>query len=1148
MVCKPDEVNELICNQVGAQFWSHFLWFDVSLVNEDDFSEKVEKSLIEANEDLLKVKKGVMDQYEALCEENLIQANFGAPGVQRAIIRTLHHLETMWHLTVLPIPSVILEKGEMEGAIRGGLWKKLIFSFFSNNFDRVFGSMEEGEEEGVSIPRYDSGFERVVRQLNSLFLLEPLNDVLKAIVCDKIQARIESKMVGVFDEKDQLKEAQEWLNQSCLHFLAFIVSPDLEHNQLDALLKEWEKAKMKELEESGGRREEESNFEFKSSTKRVASNAARSGGSTYPIRDLTSSIKRNRSHVSASQRRSESDDEFELDFSALASVQPQFTPHLSKEGAQSSSRVASPIGNMSRMSSPLRPSSFSPLRPSSPSTSKIPTSPIPLTASLNGMGEWLRRHSSLVGDMRGRNEATFGSSTGLFTSSFMAKSSSMAHSSTFSAHSSSMVQSSSSSVAQSSHSSSSGLSSSLLGYQLNNKYHPLRILYNWRGQLMSLLFELTLKLRISELFSMIVDYPNSLPALEDLRRCLDATGQYGELVRSLRAAFAKRLMHPGATTADIVTIYISCIRAIKEIDPSNVLLSLVTVGLREYLRQRSDSLRNLVSLLTEDGGESGISLISDLEESAMSEQKEGGDSDDEGDGVAGSGSGGGSGSGSGSGGSGGGGSGGGSGGGGGGLGSIGDLDIAQIIKNPRWSPSPIIKTPHHLQNGGGVFGGNFGAMSGGVGDSSSLFGSSHPSSSSSSSNPSSSHRGDIISMLIAIHGSKDHFIGEYATLLASRLLALSDFNTEQEVKHIELMKLKFGEAAMLQCEVMLKDMAESKRATTNIHHTIKESLSKGIRVIPKSSSKKKEKDGQGGNDDGDARDLDDDNDDDIAYDDNDNGDHSPNPQVYNEEGVEMSNAIFSHLYWPSSFQPLPVTLPEPWHSQRLAIEHQFSTLKSSRSLVWYDTLGQVELELSLRKSSSSSSSSSNNDATDNEALLDEEDPSDPSDASNPSINSGPSSEFETKTFSVNPIQASIIMLFEEREEWHVDQMVERLKLPSVEVLRRQASVWISNGILLEPNPGTFKLSDKLDMSDAVDEDGDHDEVEEEENFDEFIPFIVAMLKNLGALPIAKIHQKMTNFNSDYELTIQQLKELLDKMVALETLDFQGGQYSVMKKK
>lgn len=75
---------------------------------------------------------------------------------------------------------------------------------------------------------------------------------------------------------------------------------------------------------------------------------------------------------------------------------------------------------------------------------------------------------------------------------------------------------------------------------------------------------------------------------------------------------------------------------------------------------------------------------------------------------------------------------------------------------------------------------------------------------------------DIISLLVSIYGSKDLFINEYRSLLADRLLHHLSFSPEREIRNVELLKLRFGEAPMHFCEVMLKDMADSRRINANI--------------------------------------------------------------------------------------------------------------------------------------------------------------------------------------------------------------------------------------------------------------------------------------------------------------------------------------------
>ena len=50
-------------------------------------------------------------------------------------------------------------------------------------------------------------------------------------------------------------------------------------------------------------------------------------------------------------------------------------------------------------------------------------------------------------------------------------------------------------------------------------------------------------------------------------------------------------------------------------------------------------------------------------------------------------------------------------------------------------------------------------------------------------------------------------------MLSDRLLAAPDYDTIRDVKHLELLKRRFGDGALLHCEIMLKDVEESRRIT-----------------------------------------------------------------------------------------------------------------------------------------------------------------------------------------------------------------------------------------------------------------------------------------------------------------------------------------------
>ena len=56
-------------------------------------------------------------------------------------------------------------------------------------------------------------------------------------------------------------------------------------------------------------------------------------------------------------------------------------------------------------------------------------------------------------------------------------------------------------------------------------------------------------LRTSELFDMIIDYPDSLPALSDLKETLQHTHTHAQLSASLAEAIDTRLLKPGTDTS-----------------------------------------------------------------------------------------------------------------------------------------------------------------------------------------------------------------------------------------------------------------------------------------------------------------------------------------------------------------------------------------------------------------------------------------------------------------------------------------------------------------------------------------------------------------------------------------------------------------------
>nr|GME18442.1 anaphase-promoting complex subunit 2 [Ipomoea batatas] len=169
---------------------------------------------------------------------------------------------------------------------------------------------------------------------------------------------------------------------------------------------------------------------------------------------------------------------------------------------------------------------------------------------------------------------------------------------------------------------SSGLKSPLASHRSSCYFGtgiPSEGLVRWKLRLEYYAYETLQDLRIAKLFEIIVDYPDSSPAIEDLKQCLEYTGQHSKLVDSFISSLKYRLLTAGASTNDILHQYVSTIKALRTIDPAGVFLEAVGEPIREYLRGRKDTIKCIVTMLTDGtggnpngAGSSGDSLLEEL--------------------------------------------------------------------------------------------------------------------------------------------------------------------------------------------------------------------------------------------------------------------------------------------------------------------------------------------------------------------------------------------------------------------------------------------------------------------------------------------------------------------------------------------------------
>jgi anaphase-promoting complex subunit 2 len=75
------------------------------------------------------------------------------------------------------------------------------------------------------------------------------------------------------------------------------------------------------------------------------------------------------------------------------------------------------------------------------------------------------------------------------------------------------------------------------------------------------------------------------------------------VVTSLKSSLERRLLNAGVNTSEVLEAYTATVRALKYIDPSGILVQLVTPPVREYLKHREETVRVILISLTDETGE-----------------------------------------------------------------------------------------------------------------------------------------------------------------------------------------------------------------------------------------------------------------------------------------------------------------------------------------------------------------------------------------------------------------------------------------------------------------------------------------------------------------------------------------------------------------
>lgn len=123
----------------------------------------------------------------------------------------------------------------------------------------------------------------------------------------------------------------------------------------------------------------------------------------------------------------------------------------------------------------------------------------------------------------------------------------------------------------------------------------------WRGKWLTELRQAFLRSTVPMLFDYIRDFSGENSILLDMQTCIDVLNSREDVAIQLKDAFERRLLHPGASTEDILKIYMLSVSALRIVDPSGLILAVSCEPVREYLRNRPDTMKCIISQFMNSG-------------------------------------------------------------------------------------------------------------------------------------------------------------------------------------------------------------------------------------------------------------------------------------------------------------------------------------------------------------------------------------------------------------------------------------------------------------------------------------------------------------------------------------------------------------------
>jgi anaphase-promoting complex subunit 2 len=599
-------------------------------------------------------------------------------------------------------------------------------------------------------------------------------------------------------------------------------------------------------------------------------------------------------------------------------------------------------------------------------------------------------------------------------------------------------------------------------------------------------------LRITELYDIVLQWPKSRGALDDLRASITTPQRRLQLTDTFSAALEKRLLHPGRSTLEILQTYISMIRAFHALDHTKVLLGRVQPRLQLYLCGREDAIRTVVDGLLATPGEIQVVMqgrnrqkddsaarssdrikgkgkqVGPFMTPAMPLSRRGNVAyrapDDGADmGI---------------------------------WNSTHDtpaktagatnklIELAVLLSESLKSCSPT-----RLEDDGDLDWDDMAWV---------------PDPIDAGANYRRSRDEDVIGTIISSLGSPETFIREFQLILTERLLS-DQPNFEQEVRVLNLLKKRFGEGALQNCDVMIRDIRESRRLDAAIRKV--QAINEGAQQLGEAQAAAPATPRQRLTSSSRTRP---------------GGSLISRVKAAQKGAEEPYHArILSRLYWPNLDRE-HFLLPQPIVTLQQRYETGYEQLKSARKLTWLNQLGLATVELELQD--------------------------------------------RTVTVDCKTYEATVIYAFQGPvatgpARRTVDQLVDQLQMDD-DLISSALSFWVTQGVLARR--GDVYIVLETDSSDGVSSsptavaasqpsiaEPAAPAVDEKEVAQRALywSYIRGMLTNASAtMPLGQMAMMMKMLIPDgFPWSNEELQEFLAEKVAEGEMEIVGGKYKLVRK-